>query len=160
MLTVYLRRDEDARGLLTDALARHGVSPLPEIARRKGGKPYFPQYPHLHFNLSHTRGLCLCGLSDHPVGVDIEALRPRGEGLWDYCLSPEERCAFQKNGGGWLEFYRLFTLKEAWCKYLGKPLGHPARWSTPPPFPYRCYMGEGYAAAVCGEEPPPSLISI
>lgn len=40
------------------------------------GKPWFPQYPQIHFNLSHTAGAAVCALHDQAVGVDVERLRP------------------------------------------------------------------------------------
>lgn len=40
------------------------------------GKPWFPDYPQVQFNLSHTAGAVLVALSDRPVGVDIERIRP------------------------------------------------------------------------------------
>ena len=49
---------------------------LPEIRLSSFGKPYFPEHPDVHFNLSHTAGAVLVGLSDRPVGVDIEHIRP------------------------------------------------------------------------------------
>ena len=49
---------------------------LPEIRRSSFGKPYFPEHPEIHFNLSHTAGAVLVALSDRPVGVDIERIRP------------------------------------------------------------------------------------
>ena len=49
---------------------------LPEIAVTSLGKPYFPGFPDIHFNLSHTAGAVLVALSDRPVGVDIERIRP------------------------------------------------------------------------------------
>lgn len=49
---------------------------LPEIRLSSFGKPYFPEHPDIHFNLSHTTGAVLVGLSDQPVGVDIERIRP------------------------------------------------------------------------------------
>ena len=158
MLEVYIRPDGNAWALLTDALALRGIAALPEVARTPKGKPFFPALPELYFNLSHTLGWSLCALSDAPVGVDIEVPRPRREGLWRFCLTDGEYAAFLASGGGWEEFYRLWTLKEAWCKYTGQGLGHPRRWPTPPPCPYRCYAGEGFAAAVCGEEPPGGFI--
>ena len=42
---------------------------LPEIRLSSFGKPYFPEHPDVHFNLSHTAGAVLVGLSDRPVGV-------------------------------------------------------------------------------------------
>jgi len=158
LLHVYIRPDGDAYRLLSDVLTLHNISPLPAIARGEQGKPFFPTLPHLHFNLSHTKGFSLCALSDSPVGVDIEVLRPRQEKLWRYCLNEEEYIAFRASGGGWEEFYRLWTLKEAWCKYLGQPLGQPRNWPTPPPVPFRCYSGEGFSAAVCGSEMPGPLL--
>ena len=49
---------------------------LPEIQTSSLGKPYFPAFPDVHFNLSHTTGAVLVALSDRPVGVDIERIRP------------------------------------------------------------------------------------
>ena len=47
-----------ARDLLALAIREAwGLSPLPEIARREGGKPFFPGREDLHFNLSHRTGL-------------------------------------------------------------------------------------------------------
>lgn len=158
VLKLYLRADGDAWGLLTQALSLHGLPSLPTVARTDRGKPYFPDYPDLHFNLSHTRGFSLCALSDAPVGVDVEAIRPRKERLWQYCLTGEEWAAFQAQKGGWPDFYRLWTLKEAWCKCTGEGLGHPKRWPLPPPTPHRSYSGDGWAAAVCAAEPPGELI--
>ncbi|MPM55293.1 4'-phosphopantetheinyl transferase Sfp [bioreactor metagenome] len=49
---------------------------LPEIALTTQGKPEFPAFPEVCFNLSHTPGAVLVGLSNEPLGVDIEKIRP------------------------------------------------------------------------------------
>ena len=49
---------------------------LPEIRTASLGKPFFPDHPEVHFNLSHTAGAVLVALSDRPVGADIEHIRP------------------------------------------------------------------------------------
>ena len=65
-----------ARELLTLAVREvWGLSPLPEIAQREGGKPFFPDREELHFNLSHSGDLALCGLDRAPVGVDIQIVK-------------------------------------------------------------------------------------
>ena len=158
MLQVYYRLDSDAWTLLADALALHGIPPLPRVERTEKEKPFFPDLPDLHFSLSHTKGACLCALSDAPVGVDIEPILPRRESLWKHCLTPEEFSRFQAQNGGWEEFYRIWTLKEAWCKYTGEGLMHPRKWPLPPPCPHRSYFPDGFAAAVCGAEEPPDFI--
>jgi len=90
--------------------------------------------------------------------VDIELIRPRKEGLWKFCMTDDEFSHFQAQGGGWEEFYQIWTLKEAWCKYTGEGLGHPRKWPLPPLCPHRSYCLDGFAAAVCGTEAPPDLI--
>lgn len=62
--------------LLTALRQEFGWEHLPEIARTPAGKPYFPAYPDIHFNMSHTDGAVLIGLGDVPVGVDIERIHP------------------------------------------------------------------------------------
>ena len=75
--------------LLAYALShRYQLSPPPALARTPLGKPYFPQYPHLHINWSHSGSLVLCALSDSPVGVDVEWVRPRAATLPRYALTP------------------------------------------------------------------------
>ena len=43
---------------------------LPPIRLTSLGKPYFPDFPEVHFNLSHTTGAVLVALSGEPVGVE------------------------------------------------------------------------------------------
>ena len=139
--------------LLAYALS-HGyqLSPPPALARTPLGKPYFPQYPHLHINWSHSGSLVLCALSDSPVGVDVEWVRPRAATLPRYALTPEEYDAFQHQGGDWSAFYGLWTKKEAWCKYTGQGLRR--HWGASPPKTglfFQTYAGSGWRACVCGE---------
>ena len=81
----------DPYALLSDLLAREeGISPLPLIARRERGKPWFPDHPRLHFSLSHSGDLALCALGEKALGADIEVVRPRSAGLPRYALSGRE----------------------------------------------------------------------
>ena len=80
-----------ARDLL--ALAVHevwGLSPLPEIARRPGGKPFFSEREDLHFNLSHSGDLALCALDGAPVGADIQIIKEWRPSLPRRVCSAEE----------------------------------------------------------------------
>ncbi|MCI2057563.1 MAG: 4'-phosphopantetheinyl transferase [Oscillibacter sp.] len=52
---------------------------FPQVRKTSFGKPYFPEFPTVHFNLSHTGGAVIVGLSDEPIGVDIEKIRPVSE---------------------------------------------------------------------------------
>ena len=64
------------RELLTRMYEQYVGGPMPEIAVTQRGKPYFAAHPDVHFNISHTHRAVLVGLSDQPLGVDIERLRP------------------------------------------------------------------------------------
>ena len=114
----------DAYALLGRLL---GLDPLPRMERRPGGKPWFPDAPGLHFNVSHSKGLCLCAVDDAPVGCDVERVLPRRDGLPRYALSDGEFAFYQAQGGDWGSFYTLWTLKEAFVKCTGRGIRGPAR---------------------------------
>ena len=128
MTWLFGMQGEDGKRLSRPLLRRAaalawGWRALPELARSGRGKPYFRHWPEKWFSLSHSGGLTLCALSDDgPVGVDVEVERPRRPGLMAYALSPAEQAACR---GDWGEFYRLWTLKESWCKREDSPLYPP-----------------------------------
>ena len=138
---------ELAYRLLELALQReYGLESLPEIRRAAGGKPYFPQYPHIHFNLSHSRGAAVCALSGEPVGVDVELLRP-----------PPRRLAGEM---GAEEFFRLWTAKEATVKRRG--LGIAALRRQEPDGQCQCLEDflPGCVVTVCPADGPVRTVSI
>ena len=51
----------------------YGLGELPKIETGEKGKPFFPDYPKFHFNLSHCKYAVACALDRAPVGVDAEA---------------------------------------------------------------------------------------
>lgn len=123
--------------LLEAAVEReHGISPLPRVERLPGGKPWFPDYPHIHFNVSHSAGGAVCALSDAPVGVDVE-LRRQPPSRLSAGLEPEA-------------FWRLWTGKEATVKRDGRGLPALMRLERPDVL---CLCREeflpGYTVAVC-----------
>ena len=132
-----------------------GWATLPPVERSLRGKPLFAGRSGRWFSLSHSGGIALCALSSAPVGVDVELVRPRRAGLPAYALSESERAGFD---GTWEDFYRLWTLKESWCKREDVPLFPPREVRLPPPCPYKSYAGEGWRAAVCCEAAPPDGI--
>ena len=118
----------DAYALLGELLrAEYGLGVLPAMARGADGKPYFPGEPELHFNVSHSGGLALCGAGEAPLGVDVEVLRPRRPGLARYGCSEAESAWLERQGGDWGAFYTLWTLKEARVKCTGEGLRRPPR---------------------------------
>ncbi len=91
----------------------------PQIAYSVYGKPYLTEYPDIYCNISHCQKGCVCVISDHEVGVDIQDIRPFS---WDIakrvCCDNELKmleCADDKA--------RLFTtiwaMKESYGKMTG-----------------------------------------
>ena len=163
MLKLYGLRGMTDKAQASALLARSavetwGLHKLPAVVKLAAGKPVFRGEPELHFNLSHSGNFALCALSDRPVGVDIEALRPRRDGLAEYILSPTELEWYHAQGSTTEALLTLWTRKEALCKYRGTGLTFPVRDITPPlpgdpagpPF-VRSMSGGGWTASVCAE---------
>ena len=170
-MELWLRRGE-AWPLLEELLrARLGWPELPPVARTPQGKPWFPDAPEVHFNLSHSGGLALCGVGEAPLGVDVEELRPRRPGLDRYVLSDGEYAWYTGQGGGWENLYTLWTLKEARVKCTGAglrtaprdirvPLLRPGETGELEGLRFMACAGPGWRGAVCtaGEEPFPGAV--
>ena len=151
-----------ARRLLAQAYAEVLDEPLPTMCTTKQGKPFFAVRPDIHVSLSHSREYVLCALSDTPIGIDIEKVRPIKQGLDERVRSPEERACF--------DFFSSWVLKESFIKWQGRYTQH---------FRHICFTGtkskalgpnskvnarvycplEGYRIAVCvsGQKPPRAI---
>jgi len=92
------------------------------IEKWEHGKPFIPDYPHIHFNLSHCRGLIVCGFSDSEIGIDAELIRPYNGKAAKRIFSAEEMEYTEQSMYPDEAFFRLWTLKEALGKNLGTGL--------------------------------------
>ena len=128
--------------LLEVALQRELGLAMPRVERAEKGKPYFPDMPHICFNLSHSRGAAVCAVHDSPLGIDMEKLRgaPRrlARGLSDEA------------------FFRRWTGREASVKLRGEPWQALLKDSAPDG---RClWLDEllpGWIVALCPEKESP-----
>ncbi|MCA8887943.1 4'-phosphopantetheinyl transferase superfamily protein [Hyphococcus flavus] len=131
------RQEEDARSFVTahavlrlQLAAHHQCSPSELLfATGPNGKPHLigiagrKARSWLHFNLSHTRGRALIGLSTAPIGVDIEQIEEFPDMLEtaDLAFTPESRAILAACTGDVRTrlFYRFWTLGEAFIKATG-----------------------------------------
>ena len=121
---------------------------LPEIALTQRGKPYFPGHSDVHFNISHTSGAVLVGISDQAVGVDIEKIRP------------VSKRSMQRLAGVATEreFFQNWVRREARAKRGGNGVGTMMRSETPlqyGEFYYELETFPGYAAGVATRDKTP-----
>ena len=148
------------RTILRSALALWLDTPPADVPIRLSpdGKP-FVDSPAIYFNMSHTNGFALFGISRQPVGVDIETADPKRDcdGLMRRFFTPVEQEQYFR-----LEpshrpaaFLRGWTCKEALLKAIGSgvrdlqncsvdldPNQPPAVLLAPGEFMWRLHAGE------------------
>lgn len=91
----------------------------PEYAEDFYGKPYVDNYD-VEFNLSHSRQMVACAVSDKSVGIDIEYVDNdmNMDIARHYFYNEEyENIILSKNKTG--EFFKYWVLKESFMKYTG-----------------------------------------
>lgn len=124
------------RALVRSVLSHYAPQP-PETWRFElgaNGKPRLATIPlcgPLHFNLSNTQGLVVCGVSRHAerLGVDVESISRTGS-LVDIASSNfagAEVAAWraQADADKQEAFFRYWTLKESFIKATGEGLSTP-----------------------------------
>ena len=112
-------------GFLLVAHAAKHLDPNADTSRwiiEPGGKPHLPG-DTVHFSLSHAGALIAVAVSKtHPVGVDIEKIRPHREGFaarW-FSLAEQAEIAAAKDPD--VAMTLLWTKKEAAAKKCGTGL--------------------------------------
>ena len=115
--------------IAADRLARQSVAEhlrkpteAVQICYTAEGKPYVRGNP-CYFSVSHSGVLVICAVSDRPIGVDAEEIRPiNGEIANKICTAEElaylESIKIEEERNRWL--LQIWTKKEAIFKIEGK----------------------------------------
>lgn len=152
--------------LLERAARQHwGLTTPLTLKQGPYGKPFFPDDPDHHFNISHSGQYILCALDDAPVGIDIQIVKPRRTAFLDRICSVEERKWLRSMGDKPESFTVLWSLKESCCKYSGRGLTLPiSEIHVPLPCSgerhlksdgiwYSLFQGKDWYACVCAQHP-------
>lgn len=91
------------------------------VLKGEHGKPSLKDYPHIHYNISHTEGLVICAMGDDPLGVDVEMIRPFKTNIGRRVLSEKEQEFMETltDERKMEYFFRYWTLKESYVKATG-----------------------------------------
>ena len=82
----------------------------------KNGKPYCDNYD-IHFSLSHSENMAVCVISDKPVGIDVEKIRPVNPEVAKKCFTEKEQeYVFSDKSKTRARFFEIWTKKEAYIK--------------------------------------------
>jgi 4'-phosphopantetheinyl transferase len=113
-----------ARKILGEYLGTDGDKLV--IHKTEYGKPYLKDYPDTHYNISHTKGVTVCAVSDEPVGVDVEIVKPFNRRIVERFLTKNEQdFIFASKEGQGERFAEIWTKKESYVKLLGKGMAIP-----------------------------------
>lgn len=120
----YIYSEIFARTILGKVLVVDGNTL--SICTNEFGKPYLKDYPSIHYNISHTKDILVCVISDKPIGVDIEKKRPIKVKIIKHVFTLNEQKYIWSNKKELDEiFTELWTRKEAYVKWLGKGMEIP-----------------------------------
>ena len=110
-----------------------------EIVREEGAKPRFDT-DDAHFNLSHSGGVILVGISHAPIGVDIEKIRPIDFKKFDFIDAEDEQ-----------DFFEKWTERESYLKFTGEGMSK-LRTPIPEDAHFEHFdVFDGYHACICAE---------
>ena len=111
-----------------------------EIVREEGAKPRFDT-DDAHFNLSHSGGVILVGISHAPIGVDIEKIRPIDFKKFDFIDAEDEQ-----------DFFEKWTERESYLKFTGEGMSK-LRTPIPEDAHFEHFdVFDGYHACVCTDQ--------
>ncbi len=109
--------------LLRLALSENFGIDVPPIFNRGGdGKPFLPDYPHIHFNLSHCKSAAACVVSRLETGVDVQEIFPARDDLAKRVLTDEEYKNFRMSRCPNELFCKYWVIKESLMKKTGQGL--------------------------------------
>lgn len=159
-----LRRNQSslAYRMLALALKReYGIEELPRIETGIHGKPWMPDVPDIHFNISHCKEGILCGVNGTELGVDIESIRIFQERLAKRISHENEwkliECSAQKAE----MLCRIWVAKESYLKYKGTGINQDLRkidlsgckddFFEKDGLRFHLWQNEKYCMSVCSE---------
>lgn len=95
-----------------------------ELFKSEKGKPFLKGNANLHFNISHSGNWVIIGLDKNEIGVDVENVRKMNYRIAQRFYSQEEYAALNALEGEAKQkfFFKLWTIKESYLKFLGKGL--------------------------------------
>lgn len=107
----------------------------------------------LHFSLSYTTDAAALLISDTPIGLDLEKVRPHRMRFHDTLGTPAELSLLRKSPEDLSLFYEFWTRKEAWLKYTGTGLSVPLNsfdvWQPPLNERLHTQFKDGYCISWC-----------
>ena len=132
-------------------LEGYSIARVVEFDYSDKGKPELKDYPHIHFNLSHSGDMAACVISSADVGVDVQRIGPVKDNVAKRVLTAEEYAGF-KNADNPDEFFcEVWVIKESYLKLTGQGISDELREISAEGIQDKMiYRGADYFCCVCG----------
>ena len=121
-----------AHSLLSRALKEFGIAYVAgetTVVFGEHGKPSLAEHPEVNFNISHADSIAAVVVSKNECGIDCERVRAYDPRVMKRVCTEAEQAAINSAPESERDmlFFRLWTLKEAYVKALGRGLSFPLR---------------------------------
>ncbi len=94
-----------------------------QFSYNRNGKPYLKGMESIEFNFSHCDEAVACGISEYPVGVDVQGYEEIiDEDGMKIVFSKEEISDLKSSDSPEKKFARYWTIKESYYKCIGTGL--------------------------------------
>jgi len=116
------------------------------------GKPVLRDFPQIHFNLSHSKNVAACVVSDFEVGVDVQYIRKVSDKAAKRVLTKAEYEEFKTKPDPDEYFCKIWAIKESVMKKTGQ--GMAAAFNKLPVNDIKdisVFREKDYFCSVCGE---------
>ena len=117
------------------------------------GKPSLKNHPSIFFNLSHSKNIAVCAVSNYEIGVDVQQISPVMDKVAKRVLTEKEYAIFKSSREPDDYFCEVWTIKESFLKMTGHGLTKELHEiSADSIVDKMIYKGNSYFCSVCGKE--------
>jgi len=129
----------------------YGIDDAVEFGYHEKGKPFLKDFPGIHFNLSHSKGVAACVVSDSEVGVDVQTIRSVTDRTAKRVLTEAEYAVFKGVPKPDEYFCGIWAIKESYMKRNGQGIAAAFRKLPADEITDRKLIREkDYYCSVCG----------
>lgn len=162
----YRRQEDSLRCLAAGALLRLALGGRDcPVAKGPDGKPWIPDRPDFHYNLSHAGRWAVIAFGSSPVGVDVEHIRADTDIraiASRFFTEEEQQYILESPALSRGRFFEVWTDKESYLKFLGTGLKRDLKsFSVFSPEPgirfFRTCLPGDYRLSLCTTDPRHSL---
>lgn len=116
MVKIFCAKRQAAKCLVAKVLENKSLV----FGMNQYGKPFISNVKNIYFNATHTKSQTFLAVSDEEVGIDAEDIEEYDDRIpLDY-FTEDERDYLDSSENKEEAFFKIWTLKESYMKYIGK----------------------------------------